>query len=177
MKKEILAHFFFLIFFFVLISLFRGYFTLNYAFLWVGGVIGTILPDIDHLVYVYFLKPYELTSQRTQSLLAKKEFLRTFGLLAATRSERKHLIFHTALFQIIFMTLTFLVLTSSGSVLGRGLVLAFALHLLVDQMLDFFQLDNLDNWFYQLNIFPAKEKALFYWLAMIFLFLFFGFLS
>ena len=108
--------------------------------------------------------------------MAKKEFFKTFGLLAVTRSERKHLVFHTALFQIIFMILTFLVLTSSGSIFGRGLVLAFVLHLLVDQMLDFFELDNFDNWFYQLNVYLAKEKALFYWLAMVFLFLFFGFL-
>lgn len=176
MKKEILTHFFFLVLFFIFISLFRRYFALGYIVFWLGGVVGTILPDIDHLVYVYFLRPYELTSQRSQYLMAKKEFLKTFGLLAVTRSERKHLVFHTALFQIIFMTLTFLVLTSTGSIFGRGLVLAFVLHLLVDQMLDFFELDNLNNWFYQLNIFPAKERALFYWLAMVLLFLFFGFL-
>ncbi len=176
MKKEVLTHFFFLISFFIFISLLRRYFALEYLLFWAGGVVGTILPDIDHLLYVYLLRPYELTSQRTQSLVARKEFFKTLNLLATTRSERRRLIFHTAFFQGIFLVLAFLVLTSSGSLFGRGLVLGFLLHLLVDQLIDFFELEHLDNWFYQLNISLGKEKALFYWLFNLFVFLLFGFL-
>ncbi len=176
MRKEIITHFLFFLIFFGFISLLRRYFEIKFIYFWVGGVAGTILPDIDHLIYVYFLKPQELTSQRIQYLVAKKEFLRTLGLLATTRNERRHLVFHSALSQIIFTVLAFLVLTSSGSIFGRGLVLAFSLHLLVDQVFDFFQLDNLDNWFYQLNFSLSKEQSLFYWLGIVLLFFLFGFL-
>jgi hypothetical protein len=175
-RKEVLTHFFFLISFFIFISLLRRYFALSYMIFWIGGVVGTILPDIDHLLYVYFLKPYELTSQRTQYLVGRHEFFRTLTLLATTRGERKRLVFHTAFFQGIFLVLAFLVLTSSGSLFGRGLVLAFLLHLLVDQLIDFFELEHLDNWFYQFNLTVGKERALFYWLFNLFVFLLFGFL-
>lgn len=176
MKKEAATHLIFFVATFLLISLLRRYFSLNYVFFWAGGFLGTLLPDLDHLIYVYYLRPQELTSQRTQYLIAKNEFWRTLSLLAATRNERKQLIFHSAFFQVVFLVLAFFALTSSGSLLGRGLVLAFLLHLLVDQMLDFFTLDHLDNWFNQFNFSLSREKALFYWLAMIGTFAFFAFL-
>ncbi len=113
---------------------------------WLGGLVGTILPDIDHLIYVFFLNPHELTSQRVSFLFKKKEFLRVITLLYETRNERKSLIFHTFLFQIIFFILTFFIVSSSSSFLVRGIVLAFSLHLVVDQLADILEVKNLSNW-------------------------------
>ena len=134
MRRELFIHFSFWFSFFVLISIFKHYLSLNFWPFWLGGVIGTFLPDIDHLIYVLFLSPQELTSQRIGFLWNKKEYKRMIELLYETRSERRGLVFHTIFFQLIFLVLTFWILSSSASLFGRGLVLSFALHLSVDQL-------------------------------------------
>lgn len=146
MRREVFVHFAFWFSLFVLISVFRNYLSLIYWPFWVGGIIGTVLPDIDHLVYIFFLSPQELTSQRVGFLLKNKEVLRIASLLFETRGERKNLVFHTFFFQIIFFILTFFIMTSSISLLVRGIVLSFCIHLLVDQLTDIFELKNLANW-------------------------------
>lgn len=175
MKKEIFIHFAFLISFLIFISLFKSYISLSYWPLWAGGLVGTILPDVDHFIYILFLKPYELTSQRANSMLEKRNILQTLELLAETRYERTKIIFHTASFQLVFVLLAFWVLTSSGSIFGRGLVLAFLLHLIVDQAVDLNQMGNLSNW---LKNFPfsigGREKL--YWAGNILILLIFSFL-
>lgn len=146
MRREVFAHLAFWFSFFVLISIFRGYLSLTYWPFWLGGLIGTILPDVDHLIYVLFLNPHELTSQRVNFLFKKREVLRVVALLYETRNERKNLIFHTFLFQIIFFILTLFIVSSSASLLVRGMVLAFSLHLVVDQLADILEVKNLSNW-------------------------------
>lgn len=175
MKKEIFIHFAFFVSLFIFISLVKGFLLLSYWPLWAGGMVGTLLPDLDHIIYVYFLKPHELTSQRASYMVGKGQITRTFQLLAETRSERTKLIFHTATFQIIFLVLAFLVLTSSGSIFGRGLVLAFSLHLLVDQIVDITDTGNLDSWFQNLPFVVGKDRQKIYWIVLLALSLLFAF--
>lgn len=165
MKREIFIHLSFLASFFIFISLFKGWMSILYWPFWIGGIVGNFLPDLDHLIYIYFLRPHELTSQRVSYMLSKREVLKSLSLLARTRSERTSLIFHTAGFQLIFLVLTFLVVTSSGSLFGRGLVLAFFLHLLVDQAIDLMEGAE-RNWFGGWG----------YWFIMLLVLLIFGFL-
>jgi len=175
MKKEIFIHFAFLISFLIFVSLIKGYLDLSFWPFWVGGILGTILPDVDHFIYIFFLRPYELSSQRASSMLDRKNILATLQLLAETRYERTKIIFHTATFQLIFTVLAFWVLTSSGSILGRGLALAFLLHMLVDQIVDLTQTGNLATWFRNFPlILEGREKQ--YWLANLALLLIFAFL-
>lgn len=176
MKKEIFIHFSFLFSFLLFISIVRGWISLSYWPLWLGCVIGNFLPDLDHFIYVYFLKPQEFTSQRVGHMVGKKDYLRSINLLAETRSERTKLIFHTLAFQLIFLVLTFLVMTSSGSLLGRGVVLAFFLHLLVDQAMDLTQSGNLNNWTGSFPISIGENQSKAYWFIMFLALLVFGFL-
>lgn len=175
MRREIFLHFAFWFSFFVFVTLFKRYFNLGYWPFWVGGVVGTILPDIDHLLYLY-LRPQELTAQRVGFLIDKQEIKRVFTLLYETRSERKNLIFHTAYFQLIFLILTFWILTSSGSFFGRGLVLAFSLHLLIDQIVDITETGSFDNWLKYSPWYLDLRKAKIFWFAMVLLLCLFGFL-
>ncbi|HTK03483.1 MAG TPA: hypothetical protein VL401_01815 [Alphaproteobacteria bacterium] len=82
--------------------------------------------------------------------------------------KTEELIFHTIFFQIIFLVLTFWILTSSGSLFGKGLVLSFALHLSVDQLAGLQEEKNLGN----LNINQSKT----YWMVTTIIVLVFGFL-
>jgi hypothetical protein len=176
MKKELTVHLSFAISTFIFISIFRRWISLSFVPFWFGGLVGTFLPDVDHLIYLFLLRPYELTSQRVSHLVGQGSFWRSLTLLAETRSERTKLILHTAFFQIIFLIASFLVITSSGQLFGRGLVLAFLLHLLVDQLIDLLEIDSLDNWFRGMPFSLDKEKALFYWLANLVVFLILAFL-
>jgi len=176
MRKIYLTHFVFLASFFIFISLLKGWFSLVYVPFWIGGLIGVVLPDVDHFIYIYLMRPQELTSQRATRLMASGNIGRTMSLLAETRGERKHLVFHTATFQMIFIVFAFLIISSSNSLLGRGLVLGFGIHLLIDQLVDIVETESLDNWFDQIKITVNKERALVYWFVNMFIILLFGFL-
>lgn len=145
MKRELFIHFAFWFSFFVFIAIIKKTLNINIWPFFVGGVIGTLLPDIDHLIYVYLVKPYELASQRFIQLIQSKELKRSVELLYETRGERTNLIFHSQFFQALFLVVTFWVMSSSGSVFGKGVALAFALHLVVDQMIDIYELNKFED--------------------------------
>jgi hypothetical protein len=160
LRKEIITHFAFLTSFLLFVTVFRSWFDIYYITFWIGGVVGTILPDFDQLVYVYLLKPTDLSSQRIGSLIQQKNLKAAMRVMATTRSERKHLIFHTVQFQLVFLALALLIITSTGNFLGRGIVLGVMLHLIIDQVVDLVETGNLDNWFSQLqvNLDPDQKK-------------------
>lgn len=176
MKKEFFIHFASTVVLIIIISLIKQYFSLSYWPLWLGAATGTILPDIDHLIYIYFLAPQELTSQRVNYMVDRHQVWNSFRLLVETRSERKGLIFHNAGFQVLFLILTFLVLSSSGSMFGRGIVLAFALHLSVDQLVDYSSTGALENWFSSFRIVLDSQKLKLYIGGILFLILLSGIL-
>ena len=131
MKKDIINNFIFFISYFLLITLVKRYFSFSFWPFWIGGVVGLFLANIDHLLHIFVFKPYELTSQRVNSLVKNKRIKEALILLYDTRNERTGLIFHTLNFQIIFLILTFWLLSSSGNLFGRGLVLSFFLNLVI----------------------------------------------
>lgn len=169
MKKELSTHLLFSLSFVVFVSVFHKWIGLPYIAIFLGALVGTILPDMDHFIYTYFINPQDLTSQRVDYHLKKKEISNTFNLLTQTRYERKNLIFHSVYFQIIFLILTFFVMTSSGSMFAKGIVLAFSIHLIADQMMDFIEVDNINLWFEKVNLKLDKEKQVIYWVANIIL--------
>ena len=175
MKKELITHFSFMIAFFIFISIAKGWFALIYLPFWFGGILGTLLPDVDHLIYVYFLRPQEATSQRVISMMDKREVAKSLQILAVTRGERSKLIFHTTFFQILFLLFTYLVITSSASIFGRGLVLAFSLHLLIDQAVDWMETGELTSWFRQIPVQLDKEQLRWYLIVILLILLFLGF--
>ena len=107
----------------------------------------------------------------------KREVKRIITLLYETRSERRGLIFHTAFFQIIFLVLTFWIMTSSGSIFGKGIVLAFSLHILIDQIVDLTEMKTFDNWLRFSPWYLDLPKAKIYWLVMLILTILFGVLA
>lgn len=175
MRRELFIHFAFWLSFFIFITLVKGYTSLVYWPFWLGGIFGTLLPDLDHIIYFYFVRPSDLSSQRFNFLAQKHEIKRMLTLLYETRGERRGLIFHSVFFQIIFLVLTFWMLSSSSSLFGRGMVLAFALHLSIDQLMDLTDVGSLENW---VKMFPLKfdlKQAKIFTFASIFLVCLFGF--
>lgn len=176
MRRELFIHFAFWFSFFILISIFKHYLNISYWPFWLGGAIGVILPDIDHILYVYFIKPTDLSSQRVNYLVNKKQLWRSVQLLYETRNERNGLIFHTIFFQLIFLVLTFWMMSSSASLFGRGLVLSFALHISIDQLVDLVDMKNLSNWLKFVPITLDLTKSKIFWATGILLVSIMGFL-
>jgi len=133
-KKEITTHLLFALPYLLLVMIFNRYFFLGVWPLFLGGIIGTILPYADHFIYVYYLAPQELSSQRVMSYLKQKQLWPALETMVHTSHERSSLIFHTLLFNAVIAILAFYVVTSSGSLFGTGIVLAFYLHLVVDML-------------------------------------------
>lgn len=134
MKRVLFIHFSFLVSFFILLSLANSWLSLSYWPLWLGGIVGSILPELDSLVYVFFVNPQELTSQRVIYLLKKRSFLDAVRLLIETRLERGSLVFHSNTFLVTALVLGIWLMTSSASYLGKGIVLGIIVHLVVDRL-------------------------------------------
>lgn len=175
MRREFFVHLAFLLSFYILISIFRGWLSFSYWPFWLGGVVSAFLPDVDHLIYIYFLRPQELNSQRAAHLLGQKDVVGAVSLLSDTRGDREKLVFHTAIFQIVFLVLTFFVVTSSGSLFGYGIVLSFCLHFVVDQAFDIKD-GTWGRWFTNLPFVVGRENFKKYWIVMIAVIFVFGFI-
>lgn len=148
--------------FFILITIYRKWFDLYYIPFWIGGVIGTILPYLDQIIYVYVIKPAETSSQKIVAMVDRRDLLGAVRSLVEIRYQRDKLIFHNAQFQLLFLILTFFVVSSSGSVFGRGIVLAFSLHLFIDQIIDLMETGDLKIWFTKLPVDLDREQRRWY---------------
>jgi len=134
MRREIFIRLSFLISVLILVSIVKHWLALTCWPLWLGGALGLFLPDLDHLVYIFFLGPQELTSQRVVYLIRNRNFRGAVSLLFDTRAERGDLVLHSNFAFVVILIFTFWMLTSSGSLLGVGLVLGMVVHLLVDRI-------------------------------------------
>jgi len=136
MKRVFFIHISFLVSFFILLSLVNSWFSFSYWPLWLGAIIGSVLPEMDSLVYVFFINSQELTSQRVIYLLKKRSFLDAVRLLIETGFERTNLVFHSLSFILVSFVLLFWLATSSSNLLGLGIGFSIVLHGLVNELID-----------------------------------------
>lgn len=128
------------------ISLYRGLLDLSILPLWIGGILGLLMPDLDKLYYTYVVNP------KTKNNLSKDQFLANrdeFENKVYDDAKNSSLVtlFHTANFQLFFVVLGFFVVSSTASMLGKGVVVGFLLHLLVEQVMTYLRSKNIDAWF------------------------------
>ncbi len=143
----------------IILTLIKKWFSFNYALVWLGVIAGYYLPFIDHLFYAYILRPDSETSKNIRSLASTRKFKELIRYANDTQDQREKLIIHTAYFQVVFLLLTFFILTSSSSLFGRGLVYGFSLKLLVEQMISFINTKRIDGWFSEMQISMDAHKT------------------
>ena len=160
--KNFALYIFSVVILFALVTILKGWMDLFVIPLWIGGAIGVFLPEVDHFIYAYFLRPHEYDSQRMQRMVNQGQVMQSVQMGSEARTERQNLVFHTIYFQIVFLLFALFVVTSTGSLLGRGIVLGFLLNLVVDQGLDLQKTHALENWFRQLKLNLSREQASFY---------------
>jgi len=177
MKREILTQYLFFLTFFIFVGIRRDFFSWQDFPFWLGGAVGVLMPYLDYLFYSLFVNPQELSWQRFRFYLQKKQFLKAGQILVAPDTFHSYRIFHNFFFQLVFLLLTFWVLASSANLFAVGLVLAFSLHLFIDQLADFLVQGSLDSWTGGLlNLEIRGTNQVLYWVGLFLVFLAFGFL-
>jgi len=172
-KKEFLSHLLITLGWLAIITLLRWGWHLDLIWLWLGGLVGAFLLDIDHLIYFFVTNPHELTSQRVRRLFDQRHFKEGLSLMTDTVLERPRLSLHNALFQVILCILAFFVLTSTNNLFGAGLVMGLALHLLKDELQDLINNEeHLRTWlFWQFKFEVSLQGQKIYLAIMMLLFL------
>ncbi len=112
---------------------------------------------LDHFIYAFFLNPTMEASQQAARLANSKKYAKALNTLLASHSQQDRLIFHSALFQIIFLIFSFFVVTSTRSLFGRGIVFGVLTHLLVDMSGDLVKSSSINGWF-QTVPFAIEQK-------------------
>lgn len=159
MKQEIRLHLLPLLIIFSVTSLIwllshTAYY--NFIFLFLGLLTGSFFLDIDHLVFWFYLRPNLEESRLALVAWKKGDFRSLLKLLESTRFNHTNLIFHHYFFQVVIALISFFVFTSSSFVFAKAFLLAINIHLLVDEINDFFQNPKyLQNW-----LFARENKQL-----------------
>lgn len=100
--------------------------------LWVGGLIGFILVQLDRVVYVYYLFPHEQLSQQVQYLVSKGQVLGAMKLVHQRRGEQQKLVFRSLVLMLAWVPIAIFAVTSTGSLFAGGVVMGLGLHLMYD---------------------------------------------
>jgi len=129
LKKELTSHYLLTLVWLGVVSLLRWKWNLELIGLWLGALVGTMILDLDQVFYALLIYPDPKACQ----LWREKKIKALLEYLAETYSQRTKLTFHNVLFQVGFLVFSFWVLTSTGGLFGKGLVMAANLHLLKDE--------------------------------------------
>jgi hypothetical protein len=149
---------------------------LFYVFL--GIFLGTFILDIDHFIYWFFLKPNSEESRLVKLAFKNYDFISIIKLVNIGRLKHHNLILHHYFFQIILVLFSFFIFTSTNNIFVFSLVLSLNLHLIIDELFDFFRNPKiLQKWLFarELNQLPLKFLGR-YLIIFIVIFLFFLFL-
>lgn len=114
-----------------------------------GAVLGTYLLDLDHLVYAFWHRKEAVGSKEIREMVLKKDWKGALRVLEGCHQTHTQLLFHQAIFQVIFLGFSLFIATSTASFLAKGLVMAMNLHLLKDEWQD--QIKNpahLNEWLF-----------------------------
>lgn len=159
MKQELKHHLLPLFAIFLVVSLlwlFQKVVWYNYVFLFSGLLWGSFFLDIDHLIYWFYLEPNLDESHLAKTAWKKGDFRSLLKLLETTHSHHTSLIFHHYFFQIIITLISIFVFTSSSSIFAKAFLLAINLHLLTDEIKDFYR----DPSHLKLWLFARENKQL-----------------
>lgn len=181
MKKELRNHLLPLLIIFVLISLIwflTKVPTIEIILLFLGFLFGSFLLDSDHFIFWFFIKPNIEESRSVQTAFQEKDFKSILNLFKSTHKTHHNLIFHHYFFQVILILISFFVFTSSTNTFTKSFLFALNLHLLIDEITDFYtDKKTLQKWLFarehkQLSV----ESLKYYLLTFIILISFFALL-
>lgn len=139
---------------------------LGNLFYWILGIVlGVYFLKVDQLFYIYFTHPELPLSIYVKDLLKQRKIKEAL-LFLDQRVEEQRLSFRSALFQVVWVGLAFFTLTSTLGNLGKAMVMAIGLKLLLDEWNDFLTPGKNINWlFWQIKrVVTLQEQRWFLWI-------------
>jgi hypothetical protein len=97
-----------------------------------GVGIGFSIFIIDRIVHAFFIQPELEFSKQIQAAWHAKNYRLLVNILATAGSKQTHLTTRSLFFLLIYIGMSLYVLTSTGSILGMGLILGIGLHFCLD---------------------------------------------
>ncbi len=138
----------------------------NLVGLWVGGVIGMALVDLDRLIHIYIEHPELNLSQDFRRLVKEQKWKEAAELLISRRFEQTNLAFRNGVFAVVFIPVLFFANTSSAGLFGKGLASGVMLHFLYDAWRDCLRdrprFEQWILWMVQREV-PFQQKKFFLW--------------
>ncbi|MDP3954815.1 MAG: hypothetical protein Q8Q15_00440 [bacterium] len=122
------------IFYAALVTLLGRHFQPEFLFFWLGVIGGVFVLYFDPLFTAYFGSAITSSTQEIKQLIEQKKFPAAVGKIFVEHKTQEQPILHSAFLQCILMLLSFYVITSSGSLLGSGLIMGMVIHLLQEEI-------------------------------------------
>ena len=157
-----------------LISLFRWPFGFEIVWWWFGGLFGLFLYNLDHVIYLLWQAPKEVTAIEFKKLLVERKIKNAFALLCQTNQERTRLVGHSVIFQLALVVVTFFAVSSTASLFGKGLVMGMFFYSLINQGQLLLKGKGLLSWFWQVGFKISAKAEAFYFLGLLVLLFFFS---
>jgi hypothetical protein len=142
MKSSFYSHLRVLVIYLLAVSVLRGVIPHNILMvldligLWIGGLLGFLLLDLDRLINVYIERPQEQLSLEVRQLVSRQQWKAAANMLFMRRREQSHLAFRNGVFGVIFLGVVFFAFTSAANLFGKGLAAGVMIHFLYDAWRD-----------------------------------------
>lgn len=128
----------------------------QYIYLLFGFLWGSFFLDLDHLVYWFYLNPNIEESKLARLAFNKRDFVSLLKLLESTHTHHTNMVFHHYFAQVVLALITVFIFTSSANVFAKAFILAVNIHLLVDEIKDYYRdPHHLQDW-----LFARESKQL-----------------
>ncbi len=98
----------------------------------IGVYIGFLIFFLDRFLHVFFLEPEAELSKIVRELWRNKQVTKVVKAVVIGRNLQERLITRSVFFLIAYVATAIFILTSTGSVLGMGVVLGIGLHYCFD---------------------------------------------
>ena len=112
--------------------------SIKLIYLFLGFFIGSLILDVDHFIFWFFLKPNLEESRLARAAIKNYDFKSVYKLLKNSHQTHYNLIFHHYFFQVILVLFSFFTFTLTNNLFITSLIVALNLHLLIDEIIDYF---------------------------------------
>jgi hypothetical protein len=130
------------------------------VFLWMGTTLGMFFPDLEYLLYAYFIDPSAEKSREVRSFISKRNFNGFVKYLEEKEYSFGELSIRSVLF--LFVLMIFIIYAGAGRafILIQGLALSMYATLLYSALMEFVKTRTLKRWFWMMNVnFHEKEYS------------------
>lgn len=101
--------------------------------------VGSIILELDHFIYWYFLEPNNQESVIAKHLIKQKKIKKIIKMIGDTAKFHTSLIFHNIIFQLILIFISIFIFTSTNSLIAQSTIFFIGINLLIKQIYQLFQ--------------------------------------